>query len=117
MFTVSRVIYIFWMFGHIHVNTVGDTGTAHMDPVDMKLLMLWLGHPGLARDLGPLNPQQVGGRGEVGGGGNGDGSGGLDLSTRPLPELGAQVAAVVQKTIFGLFIAKSRHARVLRAER
>ena len=116
MFTVSGIIYIFWMFGHIHVNTVGDTGTAHMDPVDMKLIMLWLGHPGLARDLGPFDHQQVGGRGQIGGG-DGDGSGGLDLSTRPLPELGAQNAAVVQKTIFGLFIAESRHARVLRAER
>ena len=105
------------MFGHIHVNTVGDTGTAHMDPVDMKLLVLWLGHPGLPRDLGPLDTQQVGRRGQTGGGGDGDGSGGLDLSTRPLPKLGAQVTVVVQKTIFALFIAERRHARVLRAER
>ena len=117
MFTISGIIYIFWMFGHIHVNTVGDTRTAHMDPVDMQLLVLWLGHPGLPCDLGPLDHQQVGGRGEVGGG-DGDGSGGLDLSTRPLPKLGAQVTVVVvQKTIFALFIAESRHTRVFRAER
>ena len=96
------------MFGHIHVNTIGDTGTAHMDPVDMKLLcLLWLRHPGLPRDLGPLDPQQVGGRGDIRGGGDGDGSGGLDLSSGPLPKLGAQIAVILQKTIFGLFIAES----------
>ena len=119
MFTVS-IIYIFWMFGNIHVNTVGGAGcggrsAGHVDPVDMKL-GLRVGHPGLG--LGPVEDQQVGGGGHAGHGGrDSDGSGGG--GTTPLPQLGPGGGALLLtlKAIFGLFIAECGHARVLRAQR
>ena len=88
MFTVS-VIYIFWMFGNIHVNTVGGAGgrdrsAAHVDPVDMKL-GLRVRHPGLG--LGPVEDQQVGGGGHAGPGGR-DGDGAGRGRPTPLPQLG-----------------------------
>ena len=129
MFTVS-VIYIFWMFGDIHVNTVGDTrghgaGAAHVNPVDMKLsLGLRIRHPRLPRHLVDLvQHQEVGGGGHGGGGGGRDGDGPGGGRPRPVPELGLAggggraLTLAALETIFGLFIAECRHARVLGAQR
>ena len=106
------------MFGNIHVNTVGDTGSGgrsagHMDPVDMEL-GLRVGHPGLG--LGPVEDQQVGGGSHTGHGGR-DGDGPRGGGPSPLPQLGPGALLLALKAIFGLFIAECGHARVLGAER
>ena len=91
MFTVN-VIYIFWMLWNIHVNTVGGAGgrgwgTAHMDPVHMKL-RLRIRHPRLARHLVEApGSEEAGGRGHAGAGGS-NGEGARPGGAAPLPELG-----------------------------
>ena len=127
MFTVSSKIYIFWMFGDIHVHRVGDWGrqggwrTGDMDPVDMILIRLRSGvrHPWLYNLTSWRLVQHHCGWQEVGGRGHartrirgGDSDGPRVGGARLLPQLRGLGITI----IFGFFVAQCWYARIFGAE-
>ena len=124
MFAVME-IYIFGMFGHIHVHGGGcrhghGGGARHVDPVHVELdgAKLGLGrgvrHPRLDCALlpGHRGGEQVGGRGD-GAARHGDGDGARRGGHRGLvPQLGLGLLVAA----LGLLVAEGGHAGVLGAE-